>query len=247
MFWLCQFDRLDGMGQNRLIVASLVMSIPSAPMTQIFMHIPKTGGTTVCDYLRRIVPKRERFDHIRVPHPHRDEPVVFQFDSAGKTCVLGHYFYGIHEHFDAPHQYFTMLRDPVERILSLYSFHRSMDLQPWVRDASLAEFMERHKPSSNFQVAQVCGRSPTRDVETAKARLDSFMAVGVTESFGESLELFRQSFGWPVLRIKYRNKTKERLRREDITADEVRMIEAANEQDAELHEYATYLLRRRVG
>ena len=215
-------------------------------MTQIFLHIPKTGGTTVCDYIRRVVPRKVRFDHIQVPSPD-SAPKELQLDGTGKTCVLGHYFHGIHEHFDGPHQYFTMLRDPVERILSLYSFHRSKNLQPWVHNATLSEFMERHKPASNFQMAQVCGKRSDRDLETAKTRLDSFMAVGVTERFNDSMEVFRQSFGWPVLPVKYQNKTIERIHREDITAAELRMIESANEQDAELHDYATYLLKRRVG
>lgn len=206
------------------------------------MHIPKTAGATLSTVLRRQFPPSERFDHIAYRDERMTQDKLVAEARVGVKCVLGHYLYGIHENFPSPHAYFTMLREPVERILSMYSYHKTQSHQMWARDATLAEFLVRHGPATNRQTAYLCGLRCSPDLEKAKENLRSFAAVGITERFDDSLRLFQRTFCWADVSYERTNETIDRLRREDVSPKDIKSIEKRNELDAELYALAKDLL-----
>ena len=164
---------------------------------------------------------------------------------------MDHYFYGIHELFDRPVTYLTMLRHPVERTLSHH--------QHWVARhglrTSLRDVVENNRPASidNRQTRQIVGGlNDGRDIREvpldddlfglAKEHLRSFEWVGVTEKFDESLVTLQARFG--IRDVSYRrvNVGEGRVRREDVPPDIIRRIENVNRYDDELWRLANQLL-----
>lgn len=217
-----------------------------ANRTVIFLHIAKTGGSTLSNVLRRQYSPQVCYDHVRHPGGKRPLDDLPLEDRTRLRCMLGHYFFGIHDALPQPAAYVTMLREPVERVLSMYSYLRTNSRKAWMRNATLAEFLERHRPATNFQTAQICGSREAPNLERAKENLRSFAAVGTTERFDESLRLFQGVFGWDDVCFEPANVTPERVRREDLKTHEIGMIEERNCLDAELYSLADELLKARM-
>ncbi len=85
----------------------------------IFIHAPRTGGTSLITYIKQSVPKEE----IIVPSNIRYGFESPDFDKKKARFILGHAtYYGIHQEFSGKKPiYFTFLRDPAERIVSFYN------------------------------------------------------------------------------------------------------------------------------
>jgi hypothetical protein len=86
----------------------------------IFMHIPKTAGTTFVDILRRQYDQHE----LREVYPGYQEQLD-QLAVAGDLdqwrMVLGHLRYGVHGLLARPSTYLTLLRTPERQVLSHYN------------------------------------------------------------------------------------------------------------------------------
>ena len=98
----------------------------------IFLHLPKTAGTTLNRLIEREYPLREMYSV---------DPVLYEWSSARlrklserrlrRTRIFkGHMLFGLHEVLPQPATYITVLRDPVERVLSAFYFMRSHKLHP---------------------------------------------------------------------------------------------------------------------
>jgi hypothetical protein len=103
-------------------------------------------------------------------------------------CVGGHYWYGIHQQFEKPYKYFTMLRDPIDRIISeyYYVFERpNHQAYSEIKTMSLAEFID-HFPlkSCNQQTRRISGLIQQPDLQLAKNNIQNdFVVVGLSEMF----------------------------------------------------------------
>src|SRR5450432_99116 len=98
----------------------------------IFLHIPKTAGTT----LNRLIEWEYKLSEM-----YSVDPVLFLWSGAHlrklsrsrlqRTRMFkGHMLFGLHEVLPQPATYITVLRDPVERVLSAFYFMRSYKLHP---------------------------------------------------------------------------------------------------------------------
>src|SRR5438128_6438596 len=98
----------------------------------IFLHIPKTAGTT----LNRIIDWQYNPVSIFTVDPHRIRATVARFKTFSEQrrrrfrVVRGHLLYGIHEFLPQGATYITMLREPVARLLSTYRFILRDHLHP---------------------------------------------------------------------------------------------------------------------
>src|SRR5262245_34850495 len=92
----------------------------------IFLHLPKTGGTTLSAILERqyrpdqVLPIRGDVRSNRGDMVFDVLRSVPQERIASLRLVSGHIPYGMHELLPAPSLYITLLRDPVQRALSQY-------------------------------------------------------------------------------------------------------------------------------
>jgi len=154
----------------------------SSEMTVLFLHIEKTGGTSVTQVLKRWA-KRPCSGGL-------NERIDFEAD-----FVYGHFDYGLHEHFEEA-EYITILRDPISRMVSHYCHIATRRDHPhyylvgdFENFLSLAEEWEL----TDFQTRRLGG-----DLSLAKDRLDEFAVVGVTERMEEFGIALNRRYGCPA-------------------------------------------------
>lgn len=237
------------------------------PYTVVFVHIPKTAGSSLREVLLRQYPPR-RGRTFWIVDPVKDSAWLASLpeeERARLSLVEGHMYYGVHELLPRPCVYLTMLRDPMERVLSYYSHIRSREdhfLYEAARELTLGACIERGltveldnfmvRALSSLRHANVPVGGVTREMlEEAKAHLDG-MYLGLTERFEESLAWFAARLGWRGLggwrgaATARANITAARVRREDLSRSDVEMVEGANAYDTELYAYGRAVFEARV-
>lgn len=215
----------------------------------IHLHIPKTAGVT----LRRIEDRQYPANAIltlQTPETeHWPELHALPIDQEQTVSLIrGHFAYGIHTLLQRPAQYFTLLRDPVERIISLY--HYGLEgKSKWIHkqinenNMTLSDFAASGKiQTSNHQTRLISGYSGPLDgaLERAKQNLDAhFAVVGTADRFDETLLLLKRIFGWKSVYYHRRNVAWNRPSRKEMPDSLVRLIESHNELDTELYRYVS--------
>ena len=86
----------------------------------VFMHIPKTAGTTLYPSLQWNYPPHQTL-HIDIPknEMYRMEGVPLEYRSSLRL-LHGHFAFGIHKYIPRSCRYVTVLREPVARVVSAY-------------------------------------------------------------------------------------------------------------------------------
>lgn len=221
----------------------------------IFLHIPKTGGYTLNSIIDKQYEgycdiKENFFDY------GRNIPLVKYIDIIGDVNKLevlrGHLFFGAHRSIpQKKYSYITMLRNPIERVVSEYYFikrwkNNRPNLQA-VKKMSLYEFLTNKDYNTitlNRQTLMIAGKY---DVNLAKSNLkNNFSVIGVTERFNETLCVLKNNFGWRINTYKKENVTKNRPAIKDISKEIIEIIKIKNQLDIELYEFANNLLDKQI-
>lgn len=231
---------------------------PSAPLL-IFLHLAKTGGTTLRDIIRRQYPPAT----VYTADLHKAPPAFLQ--ALGQTLprnlavVQGHSRFGLHEFFPRPCTYFTLLRDPVDRVISYYYMvlHRPSDPDhPAVSSEgmSLGDYASSDRfPIDNRQTRLISGYGlspgpcPEQMLDVAKRHLrEHFSVVGLTEAFDETLVVLKRMFGWRSVLYSRRNVGLNRPRKARVEEETLKAIKDANRLDIELYACAQALFREQL-
>lgn len=221
----------------------------------VFMHIGKNGGSTLWQMFKTIFGAENVYLVSSRPLSYSDNGAKLRaaldhLPHEGLRIMGGHVLFMPQYAQAYPH--ITMLRDPIERHLSLYYFalriphHTHHTL---FNDANMS--IEKALPllPDNGHIRYlVTGfeRPVTRaDLEQAKVYLEhQFAAFGILERYNESLMLFKRTFDWPTpyyfIKHVAQNKPKQ-------IADEVRQVAAEhNALDVELYTWAKALFEQRI-
>lgn len=207
----------------------------------IFMHIPKTGGTTLNSIFRKQYRANEIFDHDSYEGKEIKIDELSVKEKEKIRAVTGHYFYGIHQSFSKPFNYFTMLRDPVDRVISSYFFLQNYPGYERVKNMTLEEFVLKEAEAQNLQTLMVSGQYENPNINYAMENLKTFTIVGVTELFNETLFLLKNAYGWENIHYSKENITKNRLAKEEIPSTVINIIKEYNALDIQLYNYAKQL------
>jgi len=233
------------------------MPIDSNKQTLIFLHIPKAAGTTMHKIIERQYAKSFVFtmDGAHVAES-SDEIRAMSDDRKRRIKILkGHMAYGLHAYMPQPCRYFTVLRDPLERVISHYYYvirtpehylyetvtSQKMTLEDYIDSGisqELSDGQTRMLASQNGYLLEDEAISENHLVEAKKHLDDNFELVGLAEQFDETLLLCRQAFGWKNVFYSRSNVTKKRPARETVTKDVAAMILSHNKYDSELYAYA---------
>ncbi len=204
-----------------------------------FVHIPKTGGTTVKFILRNSTLLR----HCDVQPLVRNgiataDDIVFikKFFFFGLHSIAGHSLRPWVAGMPGSLTFFTLLRDPLQRCLSHYQ-HVKRARQRQGRDIAFEEFM-RIERFIDFQVRHIAG---CPDVEKAKDCLKRrFFFVGLCERFDESMLVLQKLFPYP-LTLLYRPLHVSRdnaIKQEVLNSSTAReLLVAGNRLDMELYAF----------
>ncbi len=178
----------------------------------------------------------------------------------GLRLIKGHYRFGLHESLPQPARYVTMLRDPVERVISHYAYMRETPRHPLhelARRENLAGYVDSgaSRELDNGQVRLISGwekryafgECPPQMLDEARRNIQrSFTAVGIVELFDPSLVLMKRALGWRDIRYLRRNVTRRRPRREEFSGAELAAVENRNALDLELYRWARSRLEREL-
>lgn len=219
----------------------------------VFLHIPKTGGITMRRLLDRQYTKERVF---RYPP---DEPIrsirkLSPSQLKKIKCVYGHFRYGVHRHFSGKATYITMVRDPLERILSMYYFVRSRPknkLYHKVRHMNFSQFVTSRDPRiqlalHNHQTRMISGKREP-DLQKALENIKKhFAVVGVTEMYPESVIMMKKDLGWKDINYTKENVTKSRPKQLHVPADILRLIRQNNKLDYKLYNFSKNRLQNQI-
>ena len=184
----------------------------------LFLHLPKTAGTTLktCIYDEYAVEDGWTRGWVRdgiyyfpygfrkAKRPRFTRAVRETLGRDDVRAVVGHFWFGLHRLVPRPSFYVTLLRDPVERVVSLYH-HLLREEAELLDGVSLHEFVTelRLREVDNDQTRRIAGVEPPFGavdeavLELAKRNLaERFAFVGVTERFDESLLALKRRLGW---------------------------------------------------
>jgi hypothetical protein len=221
----------------------------------LFLHIPKTAGTSVLNILRRILGVQNvspavgaYFDHIDIEQISKYRMVVGHFSSDQIACFPGR-------------KILTFLRDPVDQFISKYYFYRSLVesgdiLVTLCKRYSLEDLIDLNGfESKSFwnsyvrQLASVGAHVAVPDsdaLKRASQTLANCEFIGIYEELMDALDVMSYTFGWPPIDELPRNNVINR-RKSVMELDPaiVERIRKANELDIELYKYARELFLNR--
>jgi hypothetical protein len=227
---------------------------PRSP-TVIFLHIPKTGGTTLHKILEQNHKRKQILTFDGSHHPAQIERFAKlpERRRARYRLIKGHLQFGFHRLVPGDSTYVTFLREPIARALSFYSHARTRSDHYLYRllkneKLDLRTLLEQRTTSELFnqQTHMIAGDQSDSDcsvgrsaLETAKQNLQAhFSFVGLTEEFDASVVLLGRVFGWSLPFYVKTNVSSEEMRAEDIDSKTRALLREANALDLELYEFA---------
>lgn len=227
----------------------------------VFIHIPKTGGMTLYSMIRdiykpselhKINPAMESLEKYRHLPQERKEKL---------KAIYGHMDYRVRELLPPNSRYVTLMRNPVERVISHYHYVRRTandplrelamrsSLDDWVARCDLLEMdngQTRRLLGSTESVR--FGECTAEMLERARHNVQqNFALVGITERFDETYGLMSKLFDWPIKHYLPRNVAQQRSSIKETPVRTIRLIEKFNALDMELYEHATRLFAERLG
>jgi len=147
----------------------------------IFLHIPKTGGTSITNLLQPVLSPSI---NVEGPESLRKFLDLSDAELRAMRFAYGHMPYGLHELTRADCKYFVFLREPVDRVLSNYYYikrARAHPMFPKLRDGmTILDFMRDPSFDDNRQTRQLA-RYPLTDALTSAHYWWTAIPTGLTE------------------------------------------------------------------
>jgi hypothetical protein len=245
------------------------------PSILIFYHLPKTGGLTMGAILERCFPGDQYFNTYvgvsdstalggsRAKIAAKYDLLSTEAKQSFRAAIYGHVPMGIHTLFDRPAKYFTIVRHPVDRVVSHFYYLRIRSDVPIferIQNMTLDQYMDSRIGLDPFdlqvrvlsgckeldgtwgidgkpvQAAQVEGRH----LELAKRNIEEyFLTAAPFEEFTTLVVLLKRLYGWRLRQCLFeiQNVTPNRPRVADLPAATRRRIEACNRHDMALYEW----------
>lgn len=222
----------------------------------VFLHLPKTAGTTFNLILRRQF-AASRIVLLRAEEMAENIAALRAMPEAERhriQLLRGHQLFGLHELLAPGARYLTILRHPVSRLVSHYNYVVATE-HPMFIDAIRGGEMSLHDyvtstvsgELENGQTRWIAGIDDDRtlgaaDLAVAQRHIEEHFAwVGVTEHFDESMVDLAITMRWP--KVHYRRRNVASSPRDPIPTRTVDAILERNALDLTLHTEAVARLR----
>lgn len=233
-----------------------------------FIHIPKTGGTTMVHTLSRqiLFNKFKRLNPKRTTHPkeflNKVENLLEDVikSKSNIEVVGGHFGFGAHPAMQDPKLHFTVLREPIDRVISEYYYmkYKGMYYQDLIEkeELSLLDYVNHEETSylNNLQTRLVAGESYGSGEEVTEQvyvkaldNLKKFASFGITEQMSNSLALFYLNLNWK--RLPYyieSNINDQRPNRKKASQEDIDAITQRDKYDVLLYQEAKKIFNERV-
>jgi len=217
------------------------------------MHIQKTAGSSIVNLAKveygseNVVSHGDFLGH---------EPTDLQ----AYSFVSGHFPYSFARVLMPGRFSFTFLRDPIDRVLSLYFFSRTRDPDQFsiyriAQETDLNEFLSLGFSDStvkghiwNRQVCQLASVDVEEEdlqklellngsalVETARRNLQTFDHVGFMETFPEDFRIVLRKLRIDYTHTPWVNRTEQRLRTEEVGDEAMKLLHQLTSLDQRLY------------
>lgn len=234
----------------------------------IFLHIPKAGGMTLHNILKRQFSPQEIYniEGTRIQDSISNFMNLPKREKLKVKCLKGHMPYGLHKELLQAADYITLLRKPSERLISEYYYilsepkHKAYEFYH-KNSISLEEHIRRHieTNANNLQTRWISGLVnidkfdppypllSENALEIAKENIiRSFSVAGTVEMFDESLLLMKRTYCWKNIYYTRRNVTINRPKENEISKKVIKDIIKCNNLDMELYEFVQRRLEQQI-
>lgn len=227
----------------------------------IFIHIPKTGGSTFHSIINKRYDSSEIYNVFGSKQNDEEIKNFIELPVYKKERIKllkGHMPFGLHSYLNDRFSYITFLRNPVDRVISQYYYIKKNKNNPNHEivegDAmSISDFVESGIVTgmNNGQARFITGdvnRLPYGDdtnlLSDAKENINRYFRwVGVTERFDESMISLWNILEWDKKPYYIKqNVSKVRKSLSEIDEKDLRVVKNYNSVDEKLYEYANQLL-----
>ncbi len=175
----------------------------------IFIHIPKTAGTSLRNLIEQEYPGKKC---LRLYYPAPYKPAVIkeiQSKLPAAKVLYGHTSFGIHKRLGIQGQYITFLRNPIDRVISFYNHNACLENATYYaaiqEGMSLLDMLQSEiTHETNNHVTRIIAPNgqpglldDTRVLKQALENIEKhFCMVGLMEQFAESIDLLGKKLGW---------------------------------------------------
>ncbi len=216
-----------------------------------FSHVPKTGGTSIEAILAKNFETTELL-HVNAPDLNRF-PDLLQLKKRPPRLICGHHpmhglLYQLLPNTGLFH--FTMLRDPVSRVISYYNYIKGKSDHPLhdhSQNRNIIDFLHTKVSPElhNGQAKRFSGQLHQQETNHHRCLADAqqtledcFSLVLTTCLYDEGLLLLKNRLGLKDIFYERRNVSKRFTSREQLTQSELDSISEMNELDMQLFEHA---------
>ncbi len=220
---------------------------------KFFIHIPKTAGLTMQRILAAEYPGESMVSLHDVPDSERLQTIKSVSDEV--RAVAGHISFGAADCLPRHARPFTILREPVDRIVSLYHFlkrEKAVVGHEKVVQGKLT-LTKLAQKQGDHQARYIAGYGPKDDVEPGRLVVEAqqnltekLAAFGLTERFDESLVLFQRTFGWRLRGYARQNVTSNRPSVASYSEEQITEIRRHSTVDIEFYKFARREFDRRI-
>ena len=180
----------------------------------LFIHIPKTAGVKI----RHNIHMNAGYPHAKILVQEEGVDLRFITDVELQECdiVSGHFGFALRRRFEAARRCLTVLRRPLDRVVSGYYYWKTLHGTPLAQmanalsiydfvasqDTTVVEYVDNAQTWQLFADflaptrARHASRSKSEIVAATKANLASFDFVGIQEDMPGTLEKMKRTFAW---------------------------------------------------
>jgi Sulfotransferase family len=258
----------------------MLHGISGPPPVLIHLHIRKTGGTSLNSAIKHAFGRHEVFE-LYAEGAHEQLPLHTSLDIASLAAVSkaldtfgldrvrymsGHVPFGVHRLFGDRAKYVTLVRDPIERVIShffeerpVYQAGKPLSFEEYVeteRDPFLNNYQVRvlsdaadlngslglHDAAMSNTPRELAFGPPVeaRHLEQAKQNIERhFLVAAPLEQLMPSALMLRMMYDWPMWRLQneYKHKGQHRPLTAELSSTLIAMIARNNAYDTQLYEW----------